>query len=87
MIQVAIMAVIMALIPFLFSLLPEAINISTTLGSAIGTFAGYAYQFNDIFPIDTLWTVLLYTLYFQGGILLWKLANWLYNKLFNVNRI
>jgi hypothetical protein len=69
------------LVSNLIALLPTSSGFTSGFNTSLTQFFGYAYSFNDIFPIDTLITVLGLTVAFQAGVLLFKMFNWVLGKI------
>jgi len=56
--------------------LPDATSLPAGVSTAITLIYGYMQLFNFFFPIDTLITVLLAAIVFQGSIYAWYVARW-----------
>jgi len=72
---------ILAVLFYLFflavlALLPNASALPSGVTEAITLIYGYMQLFNFFFPIDTLFTVLLVAIVFQGAIYAWYVARW-----------
>lgn len=65
------------------NLLPDATTLPAGISSAITLVYGYMQLFNFFFPIDTLITVLLAALVFQGAIYAWFVVRWVIGVLSN----
>lgn len=59
------------------NILPNAATLPEGVTTAITLIYGYMQLFNFFFPIDTLITVLLAALVFQGAIYLWYVTRWI----------
>jgi len=59
------------------NVLPTATPLPDGVSNAITLIFGYMQLFNFLFPIDTLFTILLLALSFQTAIYLWYLGRWL----------
>ena len=61
---------------FLVAFLPTG-NFSVDVQNGITTFFNQAYAWNSIFPLDTAFTVLKWTVYFWGIIFLWDFSKYI----------
>jgi len=59
------------------NILPSATTLPVGITTAITLIYGYMQLFNFFFPIDTLITVLLAALVFQGAVYLWYVVRWI----------
>jgi len=59
------------------NILPTAQALPDGVSTAITLIYGYMQLFNFFFPIDTLVTVLLAAIAFQGAIYLWYVVRWI----------
>jgi len=62
------------------ALIPSSGGLPAGVGSAISTAVGYIRGVSFIFPIETLFTILLLILGIEAGLLVWKFINWLIKK-------
>lgn len=62
-------------------LLPPMTDIPTDFSNAINTFIPIISQLNQIMPVSTIITIFLLYLTIEGGLLLFKMFNWILNKL------
>jgi len=61
----------------LVAVLPTSTGFTSNFTDALTTFFGYAYSFNDIFPIDTLLTVMVALVAFEAAVLGYKFVRWI----------
>ncbi len=64
----------------LLSLLPTT-AIPANVDSAFATFASFFHKANAIFPMDTTFAIIGLTLTIETGILTFKVANYIINKI------
>jgi len=85
MIVTAFITVVFGTINFFLGMLPSADsqNLTNIITSAT-TLLNYAYAWNFIFPIDTLFSIFLLVLGFEGIIITFRVTIWLFEKLLGV---
>ncbi len=76
----AIINIFMFVLGGLLSLLPS-VAIPTNVDSAFTTFATFFHKANAIFPMDTVFAIISITLTIETGILTFKVANYIINKI------
>jgi hypothetical protein len=64
----------------LLSLLPT-VSIPSNVNDAFTTFATFFHKANAVFPMSTVFTIIGLTLAIESGILLFKIANYIINKI------
>lgn len=62
-------------------LLPNASGLPTEISSAVVSFAPYFSKANSFLPVSTVFSIMALVLVFESGILLFKILNWILNKL------
>lgn len=80
MLTYALLSLAILAVQGLVSILPTAGPLTSQISESVALFAKGAYRYNDIFPIAELFDVLKLSLLFQGGIFLFRMLNWIYNK-------
>jgi len=64
----------------LLAILPSSAGLPSGFNTALSGIFNGAYAYNSIFPIDTVVTILQFLVIFEGGILLFKIVNWIIGK-------
>lgn len=81
MITSAIIGIILDFMTFIFNLLPDSQDLPSNISSSLSLFSSYFSQANTLFPVSTMFQILSLGLTFEAVILLFKLTNFLLNKI------
>ena len=78
MIVTAIITFIANMVLWFLNLLPNANSTYITgINNAVSTLTGWLTQWNNVFPVDTLFQVLGIMLIVELGLFIWKLYRWI----------
>lgn len=66
---------------YVFSLLPPMTNIPVAFDESLNFLVPFFNQANSIFPISTVFTIFLLFLTIESVLLIYKVFNWIVNKL------
>lgn len=81
MITSALLQIPLFFIELVLNLIPTSDGLPAGIASAISTAVSYAKGVSFLFPIETLFQVLLIVFSIEAGLLLWKFINWLIKKI------
>lgn len=76
-----ILYIFLLLLLEIFDLLPAMETVPSNFDSAITTIVPIFSQLNSIIPVSTVITIFLLYLTIEGGLLVFKIFNWIINKL------
>jgi len=65
----------------MLGLIPDSSGLPSGVSSAITTAIGYIKGVSFIFPIETLFQIILLIFSIEAGLLLWKFINWIIKKI------
>lgn len=80
MIGTAILYLIYFALNALLFVLPASSGLPSGVSSGFTTVIGYFKGFDFIIPTGTILNILSLTILFYGGLFLWRLIHWIYNK-------
>lgn len=72
--------IVFDIINAVISVLPDPDELPGGISSAFNTIATYFHKANAILPVDTMFTIIGLILSVEAGVLLFKLSNWVINK-------
>lgn len=72
-----ILNLIYGVVHWILSLLPKQ-GLPTDVLTGVHNFFASVYQFNGFFPVDTMFTLIKYAVYFWGLVLLWHIFNYFF---------
>jgi hypothetical protein len=83
MITQAIIQVFQAIINGILNILPSGTShpIPSQITDAFSLFAGFFQKAEALFPMDTVFTIIGLTFLIEGSILVFNIADWLYDKI------
>jgi len=81
MITSALLQIPLFFIELVLGLIPTSDGLPSGVSAAISTAVTYAKGVSFIFPIETLFQVLLLVFSVEAGLLAWKFINWLIKKI------
>lgn len=74
-----ILKFLLTILNSVLGILPES-SLPEGIATAISSLSAIAMDFNEIFPVDTLFQIGLALLALEAAIFLFKFANWTYGK-------
>lgn len=77
----ALLLILFLFIDGLISLLPNFDGLPENVASAFDNVSTLLNQANYYFPVDTAFTIITLIVTFEAGIFLYKMINWVINKL------
>lgn len=77
----SVLYIFLRILEEIFNLLPEMVSVPEKFDDSITFLLPFWSMANSIFPISTIFQIFLLYLTIEGGLLLFKIFNWIVNKL------
>lgn len=63
------------------TIMPASEGLPLEMVDSVSTISGYLFAFNDLFPLDDLFTLMVFYVGFELGVLTFHLVRWVLNLL------
>lgn len=74
--RIAVIFAFIAFVSLVLVFLPDS-SLPVGVSAGIALIVGYGYQFDFLFPMDTLIQVLVASLFFHGAVFIWRIVKYL----------